>query len=172
MSTENTENTETVKNENVNETNQEENLETVQTDEVVETAPEADKQTNTDDKLLNEALSRIALFEKKEQELNNEVEKWKSMSRKNETSLKEIKREGNIKSIIESYNLPDEAREFLKGSTPEELEESAAKISAVFGSKKEEVKKPFFTSQVQGKTSEPIRTSPLHEALGLIFDKK
>lgn len=150
----------------------EETVETVEDKvESVDEATESEKDneaTEPEEPKVESSVETIAEIEKKLEALKNEnkllqeqAEKWKKFSRQNESSLKELRREGEINTIMKAYNLPDEAKDFIKGENSDELKASAEKLSVILASKTQEESKKTFTSRLQGlDTGATQTTSP------------
>lgn len=141
---------ENVKNPEVNE-NTEANTE-------VKTEVKADSES-----VLDKALAKIKELEISNNELKEQSEKWKSFSRKNESSLKELQREIELNGILSEYKLPSDAKDFLKGDSTDELKASAEKLSIIFNSSANIEPKKSFVSKLQGVSGESAQTSPLSQ---------
>lgn len=135
----------------------------------VDEAPESEKDdeaTEPEEPKVESADEAIAEIEKKLEALKNEnkalqeqADKWKKFSRQNESSLKELRREGEINNIMKAYNLPDEAKDFIKGENSDELKASAEKLSVILASKTQEESKKTFTSRLQGMDTGATQTT-------------
>lgn len=137
--------------------------------EPVDEAPESEKDDDVnehEEPTVESADEAIAEIEKKLEALKNEnkalqeqADKWKKFSRQNESSLKELRREGEINTIMKAYNLPDEAKDFIKGENSDELKASAEKLSVILASKTQEESKKTFTSRLQGMDTGTAQTT-------------
>ena len=144
-----------------------------------EEAAETEAPTVEDETLGTEEseTTEVINWEEKAQELTAQVEKWKSLSRKNERDLTKLKETVTIEGSVEEqlqktqqelaeykrttllteiqkrFELPDEALKLLKGSTEIELEEEAELLASLTKAATQMPKKPVI--KTQGSTSEP-----------------
>ena len=123
--------------------------------------------TQDADALVTQALERIKALEEQNAALTEASEKWKKFSRQHEAEAKALKRETELKEVLSAHNLPAEAKEFLKGETPEELAVSAEKLVLVFGATTQKAEtKPSFVNLLQGVES---KASPKASPISGIF---
>lgn len=143
----------------------EEKVEVVDTDNDSENKKDEVLVEKQEDKLESNPLEdefskQIESLKEENRLLQEQSEKWKKFSRQNESSLKELRRETEINQIMKSYGIPDEAKDFIKGDSSEEIKASAEKLSVILASKLQDDSKKTFVSKLQGIESPSVTTSP------------